>query len=228
MGRCCSGRLGESAPGVGPDLTVDVDPAASMRLWAIELELGGRSFDVPPLPAADWFPVLTSGDPSLILDLLTSGSDDLDEMLLAGEITRAELNQALTDAIEQVTGRSFHASFVLATVAASQWPIVNGYLAQRGFRWDVMPIGAALDAIYALVVGNMEKDPREKFLRLLDNDALTGGKPARGRNREEVVTEFETLAGPKPTGGLTATGEQSGSARPRTRQRRQPPRQDDL
>lgn len=204
---------------------MDVDPAASMRCWAIDIEVGGHVFEVPPLPAADWFPVLTSGDPSLILDLLTSRSEDLDELLLSGQISGADLNEALRDAVEEATGRQFHAAFVLATVAASQWPIVNGHLAQRGFRWDVMPIGAALDAIYALVVGNMEEGPRVKFLRLLDNDALTSGK--KTRNTEAVVTEFETLAGPKPTGGLTATGEQSGSARPKTRQRRQPPRPDD-
>jgi len=210
---------------------MNVDPAASMRCWAIELEVGGRTFEVPPLPAADWWPVLVAGDPSLILDFLKSdptNEDSLDEMLLSGELDGAELSQALIDAIEEMAGRSFHCAFVLATVAVQSWPIVGGALAGRGFRWDVMPLGAALDAIYPLILSNIPKEEdRKKFLRLLDNETLTGGK-SRARDKQAVVTEFETLAGPKPTGGRKATGAPSDSARPRTRTRPRPPRQDGL
>jgi len=200
---------------------VDVDPAASMRCWAIGLELGGRTFEVPPLPAADWWPVLIAGDPSLILDFLKSDpsdEDNLDDLLLTGEIDGAELSQALIDVIEETAGRSFHVAFVLAAVAAQSWPVVGGELAKRGFRWDVMPLAAALDAIYSIVMEGIAKDEdRKKFVRLLENEALTGGKVAPARDREAVVTEFETFAGPRPTGGLTATGEPSDSARPKTR-----------
>jgi hypothetical protein len=207
---------------------MDVDPIASMRIWAIEIQLGGRTFDVPALPAADWFPVLMAGDPSQILDLLRSDpldSENLDELLLTGAVAGADLGQALVDAIEEVAGRSFHAAFVLASVAAANWPSINGRLAERGFRWDLMPLGAALDAIYSIVTNGLDKDPREKFLRLLDNETLTGGRP-RAHNREKVTAEFETIAGPKPTGGLRASGAPSDSARPKTRPRPQPRPQD--
>jgi hypothetical protein len=202
---------------------VDVDPLASMQCWAIDVELGGRVFQIPALPAADWWPVLAGGDLSKILDFLMS-DDDLDQLLITGEVGGKQLSQALTDVIEEVAGRSFHAALVLTIVAQNQWPLVSGNLAQRGFRWDVMPLGAALDAIYAMVVTNMEDEPRRKFIALLDNEALTSrGKRPSTRQRAAVVTEFETLAGPKPTAGLTATAELSGSARPKTRRQPQQP-----
>lgn len=204
---------------------MDVDPLASMRCWAITVELAGREFEIPALPAADWWPIIVDADPLGAFDLLKSTSEaeafDLDTALLDGTITGADLGEALMDAIEEATGRSFHASFVLATVAASQWPIIGGELAQRGFRWDVQPIGAALDAIYAMVMANLEEKNREKFLALLEDESLS--QPGKKRTpSQRVVGEFEAMAGPRPApaplpGGASAAP--SGSQRPRTRTR---------
>lgn len=206
---------------------MDVDPLASMRCWAIELELGGRTYEVPALPAVDWWPVLVSADLSMILDFVASTPDDpfnLDDLLLESAFTSAELTTTLMDAMEETAGRSFHAAFVLATVANSQWSAINGAMVQGGFRWDEQPLGAALDGIYAVVTGRLEKEPLDKFLALLENEALTTGK-RRGRSREKVENEFETLAGPKPTTGAVATGAPSDSGRPKTRPRLQRVRQ---
>lgn len=205
---------------------MDVDPVASMRCWPITVELAGREYEIPALPAVDWWPVLVDHDVIAVLDIVESGSD-LDEMLLDGVISGEELTEALTDAIETATGRSFHAGFILATVANSSWPVIGGSLAQKGFRWDVQPIGAALDAIYAVVVGALEKDEREKFLAMLENESLT--QPGKKRTpSQRVVSEFESMAGTRPSPAPVpgaATAEQSSGLRSRTRQRRQPPRQ---
>lgn len=207
---------------------MEVDPLASMRCWAIELELGGRAYEVPALPAVDWWPVLVSADLGQILDFVVSTPEDpfnLDDLLLEGAFTTAELTTALTDALEETAGRSFHAAFVLATVANSQWAAINGAMVQGGFRWDEQPLGAALDAIYAVVTGRLNEEALKKFLALLDNEALTtGGKPTP-RQRAKVENEFESMAGPKPTAGVVATGAPSGSGRPKTQPRLQRPRQ---
>lgn len=205
---------------------MEVDPLASMRCWEITVELGGREFDIPALPAVDWWPVVLTGRIDGILDLLRSSDTgqpaDLDAMLLSGEISGKDLSSALADAVEEATGRTHHAAFVLATVANSSWPVIGGQLARDGFRWDVAPIGAALDAIYAIVVGSLEKENRDKFLALLENDAIS----APGKKRtpsQRVVDEFETMAGPRPAPAPLpgkASGAPSGS--PRTRTRTQP------
>lgn len=193
---------------------MNVDPLASMRCWAMEIELGGRTFEIPALPAVSWWPVLATGDLSLILDFVTSTDGDgidLDDMLLSGELSHTDLVSSLTDAVQEAAGRSLHAATVLASVARAQWAAVNGTLVRSGFRWDQQPLGAALDAVYSVIVERLDGDNLANFLALLDND-----KP-----REKVVEEFETLAGPRPTTGVVASGERSGSARPRTRPRPQ-------
>lgn len=206
---------------------MEVDPLASMRCWAIEIELGGRTYDVPALPAADWWPVLVSGDLGQILDFVTSTPEDpfnLDDLLLEGRVDHKELAESLSDAVETVAGRSFHVAFVIVRVALSQWATVNGAIVRRGFRWDQQPLGAALDALYTTITENMTKENLDKFLALLEDETLT--QPGKKRKPpERVINEFESMAGPRPTAGVRSTDGQSGNARPRTRRQPRPPRQ---
>jgi hypothetical protein len=196
-----------------------------MRCWSIEIELGGRMYDVPALPAADWWPVLAEDDLGRILDMIGSSSDDLDERLLGGEITSAEVGDTLIEAIEEVAGRSFHVAYVTAVVAGMSWAAVGGELALRGFRWDVMPLAAALDAIHLVLLRGMDEDGRRKFEAVLRNESLTTkGKKPSPRQREKVISEFEAMAGPRPTAGVRASAEPSGSEPPRTQRPLRRPR----
>lgn len=205
---------------------MDVDPLASMRCWEITVELGGREFDIPALPAVDWWPVLTDDGPAGIIDLLKS-DESLDTMLLDGRISSADLVDALQDVIEEATGRTYHAAFVLATVASVSWPAIGGQLARDGFQWDRQPIGAALDAVYGIVVGNLEEKERDKFLALLEDESIS--QPGKKRTpSQKVVAEFETMAGPRPTPAPLpgkASGARSGSQPTRTRTQPRQPRQ---
>jgi hypothetical protein len=204
-----------------------VDPAASMRIWAIELDLGGRTFTVPALPAAGWFPVLLEANPLLILEMIEDGpgNDALDAMILSGQLGAEEMVETLTLAVEQAAGRTYHAALVLAQIAALRWADVAGILAERGFSWEERPLGAALDAIYAVVCQRMDKDALAKFQQLLDNPMTTKGGRRRKASREQAMSDFAAMAGPPPFGGVRATGERSGSERPRTQTRLQQPRQ---
>lgn len=201
---------------------METDPLASMRCWAIEVELGGRTYDVPALSAIDWWPVLTSANPLAVLDIIESS--DVDDRLLSGELDHAALVDALREVVEEAAGRSYHAAVVLTMVANTHWPMINGQLVQRGFRWEGQPLGAVLDAVYAVVTTALDKDPREKFLAVLENESLTSGKPTK-RQREKLASEFEAMAGPRPTQGVKSTGGPSDSGRPRTQPRLQRPRQ---
>lgn len=198
-----------------------------MRCWAIEIELGGRTFDVPALTAVDWWPVLTSTDLTEILDFVVSTPEDpfnLDDLLLDGGLSQTDLQTALTDALETAAGRSRHVAFVLATVANQFWASINGALVRRGFRWEGAPLGAALDAVYAEVTGRLEKDELAKFEGVLEDESLT--RPGKKRQPSKaVLSEFEQMAGPRPTSGAVATDGQSGNARPKTQPRLRRPRQ---
>lgn len=202
---------------------MNVDPAASMRCWAIELEVGGRVFEIPALPAADWWPVFVSGDLSKIIDLVES--PELDDHLL--EHGAAGIGEALKDAAEEVAGRSLHVALVLAQVAKTGWPAIGGDLAVRGFRWDIAPVAAALDAIYATALKLLpDQKAVDKFLAVLDNEALTSGEKTTAQ-REKALDDFAAMAGPKPTSGVKSNAEPSEDGRPRTQPRSQPRHQAD-
>lgn len=195
---------------------------ASMRCWAITFELGGREFEIPAMPAADWWPILSASQSEDILDTLESSASALvDTMLLAGEVSMGDLNEAMTAVIEEVTGRSMHVAVVLATVTNMNWAAIGGAIARRGFLWDERPIGAALDLVYATIMEGLEDKPRDKFLELLDNEALTDPSKRKVPTAKQL-SEFETMAGPRPAPAPLpgqASAAPSGSARPRTRTR---------
>lgn len=217
------------------------DPAASMRIWAVELNLGGRVFEIPALPAADWLPLLMEGDVTSVLDLIEDPA--LDRMILSGEIAPAELAASVNMAVEQVSGRPVHQATVLAQVARLQWTVVGGDLARRGLRWDEVPLAAALDAIHVTVLTHLRTtaneeetraglpSPAQRFQDLMNGEPAPadGAAPrARRPNRQKAMADFEDMAGPRPAPApvpATATAAPSGGGRPRTRQRpRQRPR----
>lgn len=202
-----------------------VDPVASLRIWAVELELAGRVFQIPPLPAADWLPVLIEGDLFAIMEMVPDSSN-VDELILSGEVTAEQLTTALTAVIEQVTGRPLHAAIITAQLTQHMWPVIGGELAVSGFRWDQQPIGAALDAIRYVVIRSLARsketlDTAKKIEAMIDKEVST-------IDRSKALDDFETMAGPRPTGavpaGVPATGGRSAGNTPRSRPRRGLPR----
>jgi hypothetical protein len=192
---------------------VKVDPEASLRIWAVEVIIGDRTFEIPALPASVWFPVLAGGQPADVLDLIMSNPDDpdnLDDFILTGTVTGEDLTSAISDTVEEVTGRPPHVAYILARVAELIWPTIGGELALRGFRWDTASIGAALDAIYTVAMSRLTKEGAEKLDSVLNRPA-----PGQKMDRERALADFEAMAGPKPT-----TGARSGGAHPKTRQPR--------
>lgn len=209
-----------------------VDPAASMRIWAVELELGAgatrRVFEVPALPAADWFPLLVSGDLGGIIDILDD-STQVDEMLVSGEVSAEDLTTALTAVVEQVSGRPLHAALALAQIANDLWPAIGGEMALAGFRWDQQPIAAALDAIDRAAMRLFTKEYREKIRAIVDSEVspVGTGRSRRRVNRAAARAEFEKMAGPPPTArqGAPASGARSEGVPPRIPRPLQRPRQ---
>ena len=207
-----------------------VDPEASLALWDLDVDLGGRRFTVPALPASGWFPVILSADVYSVLDMLvsTGGEDPEDPMdlVLAGTVPADELGKICLQAVEEVAGRPFQVAYVLAVAAESQWQMINGRLSLAGFDWDERPIGAALDAIFMIILEGMHtEEKRKEFLALLDQ-AVPANPEARPEDAAKAETEFANLAGPKPTGGVRASGAPSDGARSRIRSRPLEPRQD--
>lgn len=175
-----------------------VDPLASLRCWAIGVELGGQEYTLPALPAAGWWPLLAEPSPAALLDMITD--PDLSDRLLADEIETEEIEQALVELIEEVAGRPFMAAMVTIEVATQHWASVNGQLVRDGVRWDVLPLGAVLDAIHALLLERLGDGKNEKTQRLYRDEYLAALEtPLPGQRNKKALSDFEALAGPRPT-----------------------------
>jgi hypothetical protein len=186
------------------------DAVASLRIWAVEVELGGRTLRIPPLPAADWLPALMGAD---VLGLRRLADDiDLDELLLDEGVTVAELTEALELLLESATGRNPWSAFLLAHMAAEHWHVIGADLVRAGLRFESISIAAALDAIYGSACRSMDEKGIARFNAALD-------RPPAGTVKPEAI---RAPRGAKP---LPASAEQYVRVRPRSRLRRPQDRQ---
>lgn len=162
------------------------DSSASLRIWAIETTVGGRLLRVPPLPSADWLPAVMRMDPFAVFDLVEDF--DLGEMLTDVGLSVEELRDAAVEIVEAASGRSSIAAFAIAGAAAERWDVIGADLARAGVRFDVISLGAALDAIYGSLCRSM-KDEKSlaEFNRILET-------PTAG----DVVRQSRRPRGAKP------------------------------
>jgi hypothetical protein len=176
------------------------DPVASLRIWAVEVDLAGRVLRIPPLPAADWLPIVMRLDLNGLLDL--ADEIEIDELLLDGVITYEQLQDALTLLLEGAAGRPAWTTFALAHLAAEHWRTIGGDLARRGVQLGTLPLGGALDAIYGSLAAHMDEKGLAELHRVFDKAPDEPATPSR-------------RYGPVP-----ASAEQYVRVRPKTVQRR--------
>lgn len=181
------------------------DAAASLRMWAVETELGGRTLRIPPLPAAEWLPALMTANPLGLLEL--TEDVDLEELLLDGTVTLAALTESLELLLESASGRTPWCAFLLAYTAAEHWHVVGADLARIGVRFEAIPLGAALDAIYGSLCRSMDEKAIVRFNNTLDRPPVGAIKP-------------EAIRAPRGAKPLPASAERYVRVRPRTRLRR--------
>lgn len=189
---------------------LEVDPIASMRIWAIEVDLGANVARIPPTCAADWMPCLMRMDVMGVLDLVEGFS--LEESLMDGELTVIQARDAAVKLLESAAGRPAWTALALVSLATRYWGSVGADLMRVSVKFDQISLGAALDAIY----GSLSKGMDEKALQRLNVTlerppmefilAMGGQLPAKRPGREV-----------KP---LPATAEQYVRVRPKTVLRR--------
>lgn len=185
---------------------MNVDPLASIRCWGIGVELGGIEYDIPALPAASWWPVLAEADPDLLLEMIDS--PELLDRMLTGQVGQEELNERLIEVIEEMSGRPPMAAILICQLAVMHWPVINGQLIRDGVRWDVLPLGAVLDAIHALLLERFGEGKNDKTGRLYRDEYLAAlEEPLPGADRGEqkrnrALDDFAASAGPRPTAVL--------------------------
>lgn len=151
-------------------MSVGVDPLASLRPYGFAVDLGGREYEVPPRTGAQWLTVLLPS-PLDLADILPGmlGDDDaevLEEALMAGEVSEQDIKDSVFEVITLAAGRDWWWALNLIQSVATVWTQVYGQLVAQGVRFDQLPLGAVLDAMYATLAARMDKDR----LRAFDSD----------------------------------------------------------
>lgn len=142
------------------------DALAALKIWALEVELAGETFVVPPRPAADWF--LAILDEETPLPLIPGMMDDaaeetITDMLLAEEIEPELIVTRSRELLTAAAGRPWWEADRLIRSSGESWHIIGGELTRLGVDLHKVSLAAALNAIYVICVKTMDEKERNKF-----------------------------------------------------------------
>lgn len=167
--------------------------AASLRPCEIDVELGGETFTVPALPAADWLMAII-GEPGAVLPGLLSDEDQrvVYKMIVRGRLNPDEINKAWRDLLAAATGRTWWSASRLCMSASDPeaWPTVHGKLLTSGIDMDVVSIGALCNAIYFMILTSSKDDEERTAAKLELELPPPGAEQEAWDDRERLAQDF--------------------------------------
>ncbi len=135
---------------------------------AVLVDLGGREYRIPALPAAPWMLVLLEkGWADIVPGMCEGDLDHLYDALVDGDITTTECEQAAKDAVSAVAGCDWWVAVKLLHSAVAD-PATMGELRMSGVDPTVAPLGAALVALYRIYTRDKERKDIAKVDAELD------------------------------------------------------------
>lgn len=168
---------------------------ASLRVWAVEVELGEEVYRIPPRPAAEWFAAVLSGEAAPIVPGMLEPADQeaVIDALLEGRLTAAQLAEANHDALATAAGWKWWEAERLIVSAAAEWRVVGGLLQAAGLDLSTVSLGAVLSSIYAMSVTHMKKEERFSFDAQLSMPPAGSAKRAAEYHEEQFADAFADL-----------------------------------
>lgn len=159
------------------------DPAASLSLFPVEVEVGGRTFTLPALPARRWVEMLVANDLLLMLAAEPEGFVDdeqarqVEDLLIDGTVEMGDLRAALQEAVGVVAGRDWWEAvgLVFTVTADVNWARLHGQLVAAGVDAESVPFGAWLDAMTWLATQHMDEKQLGRFLGVLQTPPVEVG-----------------------------------------------------
>jgi hypothetical protein len=136
---------------------VEVDGGALIRPRAVSVDLSGRTYRIPALPAAQWMLVLLEkGWADVVPGLLEGDLADLHDAIADGDVSTSECEQAAQDAVTAAAGTNWWVAVKLLHSAAAD-PAAMGELRMSGVDPETAPLGAALVALYRIYTRDRER-----------------------------------------------------------------------
>jgi len=150
------------------------DPIASLSRADLWVTIADQSYRMKFRPAAFWLERLL-GERIMVDSFIPAmvdrnGRDDLMDRMVDGEVDDAEIIEAFRDALSLASGRSWWFTLNLVAVVKSVWAELNGQIVRAGIDPYRVTLGAWLDAVWTMVLENIDKpEERSRITTLLNN-----------------------------------------------------------
>jgi len=156
------------------------------------VELAGRTYTFPALPAVDWLSVLMAEDLDLermVLELCPGG-----HVLLFEESLELDgLYEVLLDVIEQVSGRKWWIALRFIGVIRANWNVLGAEMFYRGIDPTRLSLSGWLDAMLVLTLKAM--DPKDVTMFVSRLEVSPPGEEIAPEEMEMSADQFLSMAG---------------------------------
>lgn len=161
---------------------MQIEPAATLAQWAIDVDIAGETYTIPALPASEWLLAVLAGSWLDILPGLLSGEDGerIDELIVDGALTFDDLVGPARDALAAAAGTKWWTAARLGQAAVDSW--VAHELQLRGLDPARMPLAAFLAGAYRAATRASDEAKRMQLDMELD-------RPPKGVAPEEWFDE---------------------------------------
>lgn len=172
---------------------VQIDPAATLAQWAIDVDIGDQSYTIPGLPASEWLLAVLGGSwMDIVPGLLDDESGDrLDERIISGAIAFDDLVGPARDALAAASGTRWWTAARLAQASADTW--LGHELQLRGLDPARMPFAAWLAGAYRAATRALD-DPKRMQLDMELDRPPKGVPLEEWFNEQEAADSFMRLA----------------------------------
>jgi hypothetical protein len=162
------------------------DPLATLRCWALDVDVAGVTYTIAAQPAQVWLLAILSGSYVEVLPGLLTDKAALNDAIIDGTVEADELLGAARDAIAAAAGTPWWSAARLAQASTDTW--VGAELLLQGIDPGVVSLGAYLAAALRVATKDMDAAGRAQLTYDLD-------RPPEGVPAEEWFDEDAAAAG---------------------------------
>jgi len=158
----------------------------------VDLELAGKTYTFPAVPAVQWLAQLMQDDldpDQIILELCQDGY----ELLLDEDLGAEDLYHALLDVIGQVSGRKWWIALRLIGVVKANWNVLGAEMFYRHIDPTVLSLSAWLDVMLVLTIRAMDAKDVSMFTSRLE--LPPPGETIPEEEMEMSADQFLSMAG---------------------------------
>jgi hypothetical protein len=158
----------------------------------VDVELAGKTYTFPALPAVDWLSVLMADELDLehvVLELCPGGY----ALLFEEDLDLDGLYQVLLDVIEQVSGRKWWIALRFIGVIRANWNVLGAEMFYRHIDPTALSLSGWLDAMLVLTIKAMDPKDVAMFTSRLEDPPP--GEEVAPEEMEMSAEQFLSMAG---------------------------------